>query len=205
MARQAAALHNKDMAPSQPFNSNTDQTRTSDTKDDLIHSHNSNNSTSSDDTSTKSYVKEDSAFSPVRQISSSSPSKVPLSPSSYLPTSKSVNHATPVNLTTSVNLESPDRLATPVRNGASCKYDLNEENLGKLILTPSTAASLAAAVTTLSQLSPAPVMGITQLSSPSTIAAISVGGCGVVSGLATPGSGGTGLIEAPEGMIHTNI
>ena len=118
-------------------NSNIDQTPTSDNKDDLINSDNSNSS-SLEDTSAKNSVKDDSAFSPVHQLTVNSPSIVPLSPSKHSPIAKSMS------------------MATPVRNG---KYDLNEENLGKLVLTPATAASLAAAVTTLGQLSPAPVMG----------------------------------------------
>ena len=80
-------------------------------------------------------------------------------------------------------------IVTPARNGSAANS--SEETFSRLPFTPITAASLAA-----STLSPAPILGITQLSSPSTIAAISVGSGGAV--LATPG-GTTTIIEAPEG------
>ena len=80
-------------------------------------------------------------------------------------------------------------IVTPARIGSAANS--SEETFSRLPFTPITAASLAA-----STLSPAPILGITQLSSPSTIAAISVGSGGAV--LATPG-GTTTIIEAPEG------
>ena len=172
LARQAAAAQNKSKSasPTQPPNSNTDTTTTTPTSD--------NNDYTNSDLSGGSLTNDNSN----EDTSSLSPENT-----------KSAEQS--ADLTVSCQQQpsnSPFKnIVTPARNGAT---NNSEETFARLPFTPITAASLAA-----STLSPAPILGITQLSSPSTIAAISVGSGGAV--LATPG-GTTTIIEAPEGYFY---
>jgi len=104
---------------------------------------------------------------------------------------------------------SPNKnLSTPpnalVRNGVFANHGTQDFVEVLSAITPTCGAALV--VSTMAQLSPAPVTGITQLSSPSTIAAITVGSGGSCS---TPGADAAGLasdgaseLESGEEQIY---
>ena len=180
MARQAAALKNKKEETLLTSSQSSDTAVQSPSHSALqLESHNTVHSLShnkSDHSLTKgsdNFVSDNTATSPTRAVANNYPSATKSSPLRH------IQSASPIkNVTTPM-----------VRNGAYAHHVTDNIVSVEVLsaITPTCAAALV--VSTMGQLSPAPVTGITQLSSPSTIAAITVGSAGTC----TPGTEALGL------------
>jgi len=197
LARQAAALKNK-KEETQLTSSQSSDTAVQPASDSALQldSHNTLHSLShnkSDHSLTRgsdNIVADNATTSPSKSVANNYPSATKSSPLRHIQSASPIKNAT-----------------TPpmVRNGAYAHHVTDNIVSVEVLsaITPTCAAALV--VSTMEQLSPAPVTGITQLSSPSTIAAITVGSAGTC----TPGTEAVGLasdgaseLESGEEQIY---